>query len=135
MAEFKIPSAEAKYARSFDIANIPHVDIATLDLSVEIGTHYATTKALIAHLAQDTDQNSGDLVRAVAGLHQQLQSLVKMHQDVTNVRRMQAIEAALIDTMREQPAHVKDTFFAAYAEALKPLQSLPTLAPFAAADQ
>jgi hypothetical protein len=113
---FKRPDAAS--GGTFDpfLAEKGEINLSELNLNEEVSKHFASTKALMRHLAEQ--QNTSDLVRAYGQLTSQMQALVKMSETLHNIDRLKKIEATLIDVMRTQPDHVKTAFFNAYEKAL-----------------
>lgn len=93
---------------------LPPRRLADLDLEEEVMLQFARTKLLYNNVIADGGTPANQRAQVANSCTAILDQLIKMQTRLYDAGRVQALEQALVRTMREQPEAVQERFFELY---------------------
>lgn len=93
---------------------LPPNTIDALNLEGELVAQYRTIKDLMDSVKEDKDTPANQRAQVANSVVATLAQLVKLQEDLRRDEVLKLMESVLIDTLKDQPAAVRDEFFREY---------------------
>ena len=101
---------------------VPKVYNDTGDINIDkaLADQYAEAESFRDHMLNNSNAvKPTDVTSSLTAVNRILQQIINMREAVQNLARMQAFEAAVVQTMKKAEPKVRDAFFAQLEELLK----------------
>lgn len=96
----------------------PILDNSPINLQDELEKNFRAAKLLRDELVSDEETPANQKAQVMNTITTVLTQLTKLQTDLFNVERQKTLEEVLIETIKQQPEPLQDTFFALYEEKL-----------------